>query len=168
MKHKVVGKQQNSKMCLVCGLKNPHSMRAAFYELEGDQLAAVFRPMEEHQGYPGRLHGGLAAAILDETIGRAIMMRYEEEVWGVTAEFTIRFKKPIPLDEELRVVGRITMERGRIFEGSGEILLPGGEVAAVGRGKYIKQPLESIADFDAEKQEWRVVPLEQDPAEIEI
>jgi len=131
-------------------------------------LVAVFRPMEEHQGYPGRLHGGLAAAILDETIGRAIMMRYEEEVWGVTAEFTIRFKKPIPLDEELRVVGRITMERGRIFEGSGEILLPGGEVAAAGRGKYIKQPLERIADFDAEEQEWRVVPLEQDPAEIEI
>lgn len=168
MKHKVVGKQQNSKMCLVCGLKNPYSLRAAFYELEDDQLVAVFRPKEEHQSYPGRLHGGLAAAILDETIGRAIMMRHEEEIWGVTAEFTIRFKKPIPLDEELRVVGRITRERGRIFEGSGEILLPDGGVAATGSGTYLKQPLEKIADFDREEQEWRVVSLDQDPVEIEL
>ncbi len=168
MKHKVVGKQQNSKMCLVCGLKNPYSLRAAFYELEDDQLVAVFQPLEEHQSYPGRLHGGLAAAILDETIGRAIMMRHDEDIWGVTAEFTIRFKRPIPLEEELRVVGRITRERDRIFEGSGEILLPGGEVAATGSGKYIKQPLEKIADFDREEQQWRVVPSAQDPAEIEI
>jgi acyl-coenzyme A thioesterase PaaI-like protein len=129
---------------------------------------AVFKPMAEHQSYPGRLHGGIAAAILDETIGRAIMMKYTEEIWGVTLEFTIRFKEPIPLNEEVRVIGRITEDSNRSFAGTGEILLQDGTVAAEGWGKYIKLPLEKIADFDVEAQEWRVVPADNDPETVEV
>ncbi len=168
MRHQVTGKQPNSKMCLVCGLKNRFGLRSFFYELDNDELLAVFKPMAEHQSYPGRLHGGIATAILDETIGQAIMMNYTEEIWGVTLEFTIRFKKPIPLDEEVRVIGRITEDSNRSFEGTGEILLQDGTVAAEGWGKYIKLPLEKIADFDVEAQEWRVVPAENDPETVEV
>ena len=162
MQHRVIKKQHNSKMCLVCGLKNPYGLTTEFYEMENDELLAIFTPMEEHQSYPGRLHGGIAAAILDETIGRAIMMKYEEDYWGVTIEFTSKYKKPVPLDEELRVIGRITKDTSRIFEGTGEILLEDGTIAVQGHGKYIKLPLSKIADFDAEEQEWRVVPSPTD------
>lgn len=155
-------------MCLVCGLKNPYGLKASFYELENKELVCIFKPSEVHQSYPGRLHGGITTALLDETIGRAIIMRYEEIMWGVTVEFTTKFKKPIPLNEELRVVGRITSDTGRFFEGTGEILLPNGEVAATGIGKYIKLPLEKIADFDATEQEWRVLQSEHDPKTIEL
>lgn len=168
MRYRVKGKQENCKMCLVCGLKNQFGLRAAFYELENNELLAVFQPMEEHQSYPNRLHGGISAAILDETIGRAIMMRYSDDYWGVTVEFTSRYKKPVPLNEELRVVGRITKDGNRIFEGSGEILLKDGSVAVEGYGKYIKLPLEKISDFDHEEQEWCVVPSPDDPVEVEI
>ena len=168
MRYQVKRKQPNSKMCLVCGLKNPFGLRTAFYELENEELLGVFTPMEEHQSYPGRLHGGIAAAILDETIGRAIMIKYDEDFWGVTMEFTSRYKKPVPLDGELRVISRITKDAGRIFEGTGEILLSDGTVAVEGRGKYLKLPLEKIADFDVEHQEWKVVPLPDDPVEVEM
>ena len=168
MRYHVIGKQPNSKMCLVCGLKNVMGLKASFYELENNELLAVCGPLEEHQSYPGRLHGGIAAAMLDETIGRAIMMQYEQMVWGVTLEFSIRYQKPIPLDRELTVVGRITNEAGRIFEGEGRILLPdNGVVAATGYGKYMKMPIEKIADFDVAEQEWKVTPREGDPAFIE-
>jgi hypothetical protein len=50
----------------------------------------------------------------------------------------------------------------------GEILLSDGRVAVSGRGKYIKLPLEKIADFDFEEQEWRVVPSAADPQEVEM
>lgn len=168
MRHRVLRKQKNSKMCLVCGLKNPYGLRSFFYEMENGELMAVFTPMEEHQSYPGRLHGGIAAAILDETIGRAIMMKYEEDFWGVTIEFTSKYKKPVPLDEELRVIGRITKDTRRIFEGTGEIILQDGSVAVEGYGKYIKLPLSKIADFDPKTQEWKVVPSASDPEVIEI
>jgi uncharacterized protein (TIGR00369 family) len=162
MEHKVTGKQHNSKMCFVCGLDNQSGLKASFYEVDGDQLVALFTPCEEHQSYPGRMHGGLAATILDETIGRALMLT-TEEAWGVTAEFTVRYKKPVPLGIELRVVGRITRDSRRIFEGTGEILLPDGEIAVIGSGKYMKLPLDEIADFDYEEQKWETMPDENDP-----
>jgi uncharacterized protein (TIGR00369 family) len=167
MRYRVKGKQQNTKMCLVCGLKNNFGLRAAFYELENDELLAIFRPMREHQGYPGRLHGGIATAILDETIGRAIMIHHDD-LWGVTMECSTRYRKPVPLGEEIRVVGRITKITDRFFEGTGEILLSDGRVAVEGRGKYIKLPLDKIADFDFEEQEWRVTPSAADPQEVEL
>ena len=168
MRYKVTGKQPNSKMCLVCGLKNAYGLKTFFYELENDQLMAVCRPLEEHQSYPNRLHGGIAAAILDETIGRAILIKSQGAVWGVTLEFTTRYKKPIPLDGELRVIGRISKEGNRVFEGTGELLLPDGTVAAEGNGKYIKMPLDKIADFDFEEQEWKVTTSERDPTIIDM
>lgn len=168
MKRNVTAKQPNSKMCFVCGLKNPLGLRAAFYELENGELLAVFTAAEGHQSYPGRLHGGVAAAILDETIGRAIMIRSGGEIWGVTVEFSMRLRRPLPLGEPLRVVGRIDRDGPRFFEGSGEILLAGGAAAVEGRGKYIKMPIEKIADFDREEQEWRVTPSPGDPAVVEV
>ena len=168
MKHHVERKQPNSKMCLVCGLKNPYGLKTSFLELENGDLVGLFTPMEEHQSYPGRLHGGVAAALLDETIGRAILCKYPETVWGVTVEFTTRFRKPIPIRGDLKVVGRITNETSRTFEGTGEILLPDGQKAVEGWGKYLKLPLDKIADFKFDEQEWKVVPSELDPKDIDL
>jgi len=156
----IANKQPNSKMCFVCGMKNVAGLKAFFYELEDGSVMARFTPKATHQGYPGRLHGGVATAILDETIGRAVMVRYGEAVWGVTAELHLRFRAPVPLGQELRVIGRITRDTRLLFEGEGELLLPDGTVAVTARGKYMKLPLEQISDFDPEEQEWRVVPDE--------
>jgi acyl-coenzyme A thioesterase PaaI-like protein len=123
--------------------------------------------MAEHQSYPGRLHGGIATAILDETIGRSIMI-WHEDLWGVTISFSTRFRQPVPLDEELRVVGRVTKDARRYFEGTGEILLADGSVAVEGQGKFLKLPLNKIADFDFDEQEWRVVPAESDPEVVDF
>lgn len=168
MLHTVTAKQPNSKMCLVCGLKNPFGLHTSFFELDNNELLAVFKPRGEHQSYPGRLHGGIISTILDETIGRAIMIQSEDEIWGVTVDLQIRFKKPVPLDEELRVVGRITKDSSRFFEGTGELLLQDGTVAATGHGKYLKVPLEKIADFDVDHQEWQVVQSNDDPKSFQL
>lgn len=155
-------------MCFLCGLKNPFGLKGRFYELENNDLVCIFTPLEEHQSYPGRLHGGIASAVLDETIGRAILMNQEEEVWGVTIEFNIQFKKQIPLNEELRAVGRITKQESRIFEGTGELLLPNGEISATVYGKYLRMPISKISDFDPIEQEWKTVSSVNDPQEIKI
>jgi uncharacterized protein (TIGR00369 family) len=155
-------------MCLVCGLKNPFGLHTSFFELDNNELLAVFKPRGEHQSYPGRLHGGIISTILDETIGRAIMIQSEGDIWGVTVDLQIRFKKPVPLDEELRVIGRITKDSSRFFEGTGELLLQDGTVAATGHGKYLKVPLEKIADFDVDHQEWQVVQSNDDPKSFQL
>ena len=165
--HKILFKQQNSKMCMVCGLENKLALQARFYGLDNGELVALFTPKEEHQSYPGRMHGGIAATILDETIGRAVMTP-ENQIWGVTIDFSIKLRKPIPLDEELRVVGRISSETGRKFEGTGEILLANGDVAVEGYGKYLKLPIEKIADFGHSPDEWFILDENCDPDTIAL
>lgn len=155
-------------MCLVCGLENEFGLYTAFYELENGELLALFKPREEHQSYPGRLHGGIVSTILDETIGRAIMMSHSQKFWGVTVEITVKFRKPVPLNEELRVIGRITKDTKRMFEGTGEVLLPDGSIAAEAKGKYMKLPLEKIAEFNEADQNWRVNVAPDDPQFIDI
>jgi acyl-coenzyme A thioesterase PaaI-like protein len=168
MKVKVTGKQPNSRMCFVCGIQNKFGLKSRFYKLETGEILALFQPAEEHQGYPGRLHGGLAAAILDETIGRAIMPAYSDDIWGVTVDFSMRLRKPVPLDGEIRVVGRITKDGKRFFEGSGEIILEDGSVAIEGKGRYLKMAIDKISGWDVENEGWQVLKEAQDPATIEL
>ena len=167
MLHQITRKQYNSKDCFVCGLRNGSGLNASFYETDKGELIAVFVPRAEHQGYPGRLHGGVASTILDETIGRAVMVGKEKEIWALTVELSLTYKKPIPLGVELKVVARVTEENSRFFHGTGEILLPGGETAVRARGKYMKAPLGKIADFDVVNQ-WGVLRNGDDPVSFEI
>jgi acyl-coenzyme A thioesterase PaaI-like protein len=109
------------------------------------------------------MHGGVISGVLDETIGRAVMIGLPpgQEVWGVTVELTLRYRKPVPLDVELQAVGRLTRDSRRLFEGSGELLLPDGTVAVEAKGRFVKLPVQEIADWDSEREEWQVVPEDE-------
>ncbi len=150
---RILAAQNVSRMCLVCGVENALGLHARFYELDDGELLGVFTPRDEHQSYPGRLHGGVASTMLDETVGRAILVR-QPGAWGVTAELTLRFRRPVPLKGELRCVARITRDTRRLFEGSGELLLADGTVAVEARGKYLKMSLEDIAAEGMDESEW--------------
>ena len=163
----ITNSQHVSKNCLVCGVENQFGLKTRFYETAENELVAVFSPISEHQSYPNVTHGGISAAILDEVIGRAIMMTTDSETFGVTVELVVRYKKPVPLNAELKVVGRITRDRGRLFEGTGELYLPNGEVAVEAQGKYMKRRLEQITDKDFTKNEW-FVPEAEPPDGISV
>lgn len=165
MKRTVLGTQNISRMCLVCGTENSAGLRARFLELDSGELLGVFEPRAEHQGYPGRLHGGIATTLLDETIGRAVSIG-DPNAWGVTVELTVRFRKPVPLDGQVRALARITRDSSRLFEGAGEILLDDGSVAVEATGKYLKMPIEQIAEGDFGTQ-WFADEREA-PAEVDL
>jgi uncharacterized protein (TIGR00369 family) len=165
VKQRVIGTQNVSRMCMVCGVENAAGLKGRFYELENGELLGVFQPLEEHQSYPGRLHGGVSSALLDETIGRAINLSNPDS-WGVTVELTLRFRKPVPLGREVRAVGRITKDSSRLFEGTGEIVLDDGSIAVEARGRYLRMPIDRIVDGDF-GQEW-FVDERATPEEIEM
>ena len=167
MRIHVVKKHNAGKGCFVCGIHNPFGLHTDFYELEDGSLAAKVTPSEHHQSYPGRLHGGVSAALLDETIGRAINA-LEPDTWAVTVEINTRYKKPVPYGVPLLVTGRITENSRRLFTGEGEILLPSGEVAVLATAKYMKLKLADISDFEANGESWQCYPYENDPAEIDL
>ncbi len=155
-------KQPNSRDCFVCGVDNVAGLRMAFYETEngdGREVLARFTARERHQSYPGRMHGGVVTGILDETLARAIMIGAEspeETVWGVAVDLAVRFRQPVPLGVELTARGRVTRDRSRIFEASGEIYLPDGTPAATATGRFVKMSLQKISDVEADSLGWRV------------
>jgi acyl-coenzyme A thioesterase PaaI-like protein len=166
VKHDIQSAQNVSRMCLVCGRDNAAGLKGRFFVLDSNELVGVFKPLEAHQGYPGRLHGGIVSAILDETIGRAINVS-DMNTWGVTVEFTVKFRRPIPLDQEVRAIARITRDRSRLFEGTGEIVLQDGTVAAEASGKYLKMPIEEIAAGDFADTDWLADELPR-PTEVDL
>jgi uncharacterized protein (TIGR00369 family) len=166
VERKVRGTQNISRMCLVCGADNPSGLHGSFYVLDDDELLGIFHPGVQHQSYPGRLHGGISSALLDETIGRAITIAHPG-IWGVTAELSVRFRKPLSLDGPVRAIGRIVRDTPRLFEGTGEIVLDDGSVAVEARGKYVKMPLEAITDGDFDQREW-FADTREPPATVDL
>jgi uncharacterized protein (TIGR00369 family) len=167
MKHKVVNKQNNSSGCVVCGDRNRFSMNTRFYDLENGDVVAVFHTEEWHQSYPGRVHGGLVAAVLDETVGRTICVP-EPDTWGVTVALGLKYKKPVPTGATLRAVGRLTRNTRKLFEGSGEILLPDGTVAVECKGKYVKMYPSELVDVEFLDKDWYRIEDEDEPSELEL
>lgn len=162
----MMNKQPNSAYCFVCGMKNVAGVKVRFYETlatDGvETLLARFTGRACHQGYPGRIHGGVLTGVLDETIARA--MNYgagvEVERWGITAELTTRFLRPVPLDVEISARARVLSQNRRMFTGSGEIVLPNGKVAARAEGKFLKLPLSAISGPNVDLPGWQLYPDE--------
>jgi acyl-coenzyme A thioesterase PaaI-like protein len=141
-------------------MRNPIGLKIIF-EGDGARVWANFTANEEHQGYPGVLHGGITFALLDEVIGRAAMELDESSPWMMTARAEMRYRKPVPIGEELTLVGQITRVRSRAVEGMGEIRLSDGSVAVEATAMYVRVPMslaEQMKDRMAkEMQDWRVV-----------
>jgi len=148
-------KQPNSRMCFVCGMENPIGLKAFFYEDDDGRVVTKFTPREEHQGYPGFVHGGIISALMDEVIGRVIA---SYDIWAVTAKLELKFRQPVPLGEELTIIGEMVRLRSRSFEAKGELRLAHDTLAVEGHGVYIRLPEEEIERRRAELGFWEVVP----------
>ena len=166
MKLKVIEKQNNSSMCIICGLDNEFSLKCAFYELEDGTVATKFVARDEHQSYPNRMHGGMISALLDEICGRALNVK-GVKLWGVTGELTVRFKKPVPLNEELTCVAKCVNDLGKIFYGEAFIEDSNGTILATARATYVKLTIEQIAG-KLEHKDWFLNEDEQPVTEFDI
>ena len=148
-------KQPNSRMCFVCGIENPIGLKLKFYTDDEGRCIARFRPKPEHQGFPGHLHGGISSTLLDEVMGRLLV---PDNVFALTGRLEFKFRKPVPMDQELTVVGELTRNRSRAYEARGEIRLSDGTVLVEGAGVYMRLPDEALAQVESELEFWQVVP----------
>jgi uncharacterized protein (TIGR00369 family) len=123
----------NYEFCYVCGHANPLGLNVRF-RVEGDTVTTRFRPTAMHAGYPGRLHGGVIAALLDETMGWAPCVVAGR--FSLAVELNVRYVKSVPPEGELIITGRADSVTGRIWEASGEVTDDAGTLYARGKGRY--------------------------------
>ena len=142
---KIKSKQLNSHDCIICGIDNPFGLKAMFYNTDDNRVVTKFKYKFEHQSYPGRAHGGMISAMLDELIGRAIWIN-QPDMWGVTIKLEVKYRKPVPYDTELIAYGRIDSETSRTFTGSGHIEDLDGNILAEATATYMKLPIDKITD----------------------
>ncbi len=117
------------------------------------------RVSSDYEGYPGVVHGGIIAAILDECGGRAHML--EPDRFLVTAQLNVRYRLPVPTDTDLIVIGEAGDRRGRVSYAHSEIQNMNGEVLADAELVLVDIPEERLADVNPEELGWRVYPDEE-------
>jgi acyl-coenzyme A thioesterase PaaI-like protein len=77
-----------------------------FYETAQGEVTANLCLTDNYQGYPGIVHGGVIAAMLDEAAGRAHMGPNDAPRFMFTARLDVRYRKNVPVGQPLRLVGR--------------------------------------------------------------
>jgi acyl-coenzyme A thioesterase PaaI-like protein len=124
--------------CFACGHRNESGLKLIFRR-EGERIIADYTPSERYQGFPGVLHGGILATMLDETMSRTGALRRE---WLMTGKLDIRYRRPAPIDQPLRVWGEIARERAGAVDAIGAVELTDGTVLAEARGMFLRMPDE--------------------------
>ena len=143
---KVISRQRNSRMCIICGLDNPWGVKAPFYNMADGSVITRFKFQEPHQGYPERVHGGMITAMIDELGLRGLWSHtLDDNQFGVTISLESKFRKAVPYNVELRGRGELLELTSRIFAVAGSIYDDAGTLLANGVVKYIKLAVPEIA-----------------------
>lgn len=148
--------QPNSRHCFVCGLENPYGLHLRFYITAPGEVTVHYTAPEHFQGYPGVVHGGIVASMLDEAVGRAYMSDPNEPRFMFTARLEVRYRKNVPVGQPLRVVGRVGKDRGRSATASGTIYGPQGDLLAEAEALLVEVPQDVLAKADHARLGWRV------------
>lgn len=151
-------KQPASRNCFVCGRENPLSLKINFFANEQGQVQAKVKIADLFEGYPGMVHGGVIAAMLDEAAGRSHMQGPND--FMVTVQLNIRYRKPVPSNEELLLIGVAGQRKGRIAKAKSQVLLEDGTVLAEAEGVFVDLPQEKIDEVDPSLLGWQVYPDE--------
>lgn len=134
----------HSSGCFLCGDENACGVRTRFY-VEGDAVRTRVTLPPHLNGYRNVAHGGVLAALLDESMGWAATVFGADHPMYVTGELTVKYIAPVPVGEEIEIVSRLVEDAGRIAYGAGE-LRSGGRVCVKARGKFVPMTREGTAD----------------------
>ena len=151
-------KQPNSRHCFVCGVDNPIGLQLKFYETAQGEVTAELNLPNIYQGYPGIVHGGVIAAMLDEAAGRAHMGPVDAPRFMFTAKLDIRYHKNVPVGQPLRLVGRAGPTKSRTAEASSAIYDLEGTLLADAEVLLVNVPERIIQTTDLAALGWKVYP----------
>jgi acyl-coenzyme A thioesterase PaaI-like protein len=124
----------DDQYCFACGRNNPIGLKLQF-TYDEDSAEAAFTPERVYQGYPGIMHGGLVATLLDEAMAHAAIHAHG---LAVTGELSVRMRgNGAPIGRPLRLLGWVTFRRGRLVKTAAELRGEEGELLAEAEGKFM-------------------------------
>lgn len=150
-------KQPASRTCFMCGRQNDMGLKMEWFnDIEAGQVIGTVTIAEHFNGYPGIVHGGIIAAILDETAGRAVMLQGDFENLFVTVHLAINYRHPTPTRTPLTAVGWLQHRSGTKAKVAAELRLPDGTVTAECEAIVVRPPDKISQLWEPEKPYWKV------------
>ena len=152
-------KQPNSRMCFICGLENPVGLHLHMYETAPGVIESKYIAPEYFQGYPGVLHGGIVAALLDEVSGRIHMGDAANPRFMFTGKLEVKYRKNVPIGKLLKIVGKAGKVRAKMAESwagiyDGET----NELLAEANALHINVPDDQFDLSKLDELGWKVYP----------
>lgn len=128
--------------CFGCGPANELGLRVRSFEAADGTVVADWSPRPEHEAFDGFVNGGILGTLIDchsnWTGVAALLARSGDAVAPstVTAEYSVRFRRPTPSDRPLRLIGRaIEVDGDRVIvETTVEV---DGVATATGRATFV-------------------------------
>lgn len=126
-----------------------------FYDNGENEVFSNYVVSDSFQGYPGVVHGGVLAAMLDEVVARVSMID-DHHHFMMSVRMEVKYRYPVPTQTPIHLVGRLVKLRGRLGKAIGQIILPDGTIATESEMTLADVPAEMLADADAGALGWRV------------
>ena len=104
------------------------------FHASSDKITGAATVPVAFQGPPGRVHGGIVAAIFDVLLSRTQLLC---EFLGFTADLQISYKSAVPLNAPLKMEAWVEKVDERKLINAGQIIVD-GKVCATARGLWIK------------------------------
>jgi len=122
--------------CFGCGIDNPHGLQLPMFP-DGDGVRARWTAPAHLGGWPGVLHGGISATVLDEVMAWVPYSRTGRPT--VTGELRVKYRRSVPVGVPLELDAWATDEpSGRRWRVAGRILLPDGKLGCEATGLYLE------------------------------
>ena len=135
--------------CFGCGAANPAGMKLTFdLDFDARRTRGSFILGPNYAGGAGFAHGGIIAVVLDEAMGKLSKLSDER---AVTADMSVEYRKPIPVDKTIVVEGWQEEEKGRNRFRVAEIRDSQGTLLARGKGRFVVINQSHFADAQAGK-----------------
>jgi uncharacterized protein (TIGR00369 family) len=122
-------------VCFGCGGANAVGLKLEFEaNTETGRVTGRFKIAKDFQGSMGMLHGGIIALLMDEAMGKVCRL---SDVRAVTAELSVKYLRPIQVEQEIVVEAFQVKREGRDMFHEGTISDVRGKVLARGAGRFV-------------------------------
>ncbi|MEM8500699.1 MAG: PaaI family thioesterase [Pseudomonadota bacterium] len=126
----------------LCGHGNPIAPPVNSW-LKDDEAYGSVNMGWQYEGPPGSVHGGFIAAVFDDFLGMAQRLTNSP---GMTGTLTVRYRKPTPLNTDLKLHGYVKSSEGRknVLVGT---MHADGVLTAECEGLFIGFPKEAMRQY---------------------
>ncbi|MCC8071882.1 MAG: PaaI family thioesterase [Bacteroidales bacterium] len=129
--------------CIGCAPHNPFGLHMHFYVADENVLWGEWNPSVNYESWPGVVHGGVQAMMLDEAAEWWI--NAFRQTAGITTKMEVKFHKPVLMaDGPLRVKATHLKDMRRYVFLLVELLNSKDEVCSSAEVVYLQYPRELV------------------------